>query len=260
MPAAAHPVPRSRATKPVPRRRAIKPVPRYRAIKQAIAGLLRDGKWKHGQAIPSEPQLAARFDASIGTVRKAIDGLVDEGILVREQGRGTFVRSHTRDTMLEAFFNFVDAHGIKELPQVELLGFRRARCDRPSAERLGVAPGSAVLRMRHVLSLRGVPTLLDDIRMPAALVPGLTAQDLAERHWTIYALLQRRYGLTVVRVEEAIAAVPADADAAQHLRVRHGTPLLHITRTAFAYGGRAVDTRVRRVRTGAWTYRSVLGR
>ena len=239
---------------------AARAVPRYRQLKQAIAGLLRDGKWKHGQAIPSEPQLAARFAVSIGTVRKAIDGLVDEGILVREQGRGTFVRSHTRDTMLEAFFNFVDARGVKELPQVELLSFRRGRCDPASAARLGIRPGSAVLRIRDVLRLRGVPTLLDDIRMPAALVPGLTAQQMSERHWTIYALLQSRYGLTVVRVEETLEAVRADAEAARHLQVAPGTPLLRIARTAFAYGGRAVDTRVRWVRTGAWKYRSVLGR
>lgn len=235
------------------------PLPRYRQIKQELTELLRQGKWRHGQAIPSEPLLAQRFAASIGTLRKAVDELVAENILVREQGRGTFVKSHTRDYMLNAFFQLVDADGRKELPRVELLSFARWRADVKTAERLGIARGSAVLRVRNLLSLDGRPTVYDDIRLPAARFPDLTAKALAERDTTIYGLMQQRYGITVVRIVEHLDAVAAAADVAALLGLPSGAPLLRIVRTACSHGGEPTDTRLRYVRTGARRYESVLG-
>lgn len=234
-------------------------LPRYREIKQRLADLLREGKWRHGQAIPSEPQLAHRFDASIGTIRKAIDELVAENILVREQGRGTFVKSHTRDYMLNVFFQLVDVDGKKELPRIELLSFERMRADARTAEQLNIAPGAAVLRIRNRLELDRRPTIVDDIRLPAARAPGLTARELAERDTTIYGLLQQKYGITVVRIVEHLEALPAPAEIATLLGVERGTPLLRIVRVAHAYSGEPTDVRVRWVRTGARRYESVLG-
>ncbi|MBA3590405.1 MAG: GntR family transcriptional regulator [Methylibium sp.] len=238
---------------------ASKPLPRYRQIKQQLAELLREGKWRHGQALPSEPLLAQRFGASIGTVRKAIDELVAENIVVREQGRGTFVKSHTRDYMLNVFFQLVDDAGRKELPRHQLLSFVRWRADVKTAERLGVAPGSAVLRLRNLLALDGKPTVYDDIRLPAARFAGLTANELSERDTTLYGLMQQRFGITVVRIVEHLEAVAAPADVAALLAVTAGHPLLRIVRTGYSYGGEAADTRLRYVRTGARRYESVLG-
>jgi GntR family transcriptional regulator len=236
-----------------------KALPRYRQIKQALAELLREGKWRHGQAIPSEPLLAQRFGASIGTVRKAIDELVAENIVVREQGRGTFVKSHTRDYMLNVFFHLVDEEGRKELPRIRLLSYARGRADAKTAQRLGVAPGAPILRVRNLLTLDGRPTVYDDIRLPAARFPDLTANELSDRDTTIYGLMQQRFGITVVRIIEHLEAVAAPRDIAQLLRVPAGYPLMKIVRTAFSYGGEATDTRERYVRTGKRRYESVLG-
>jgi GntR family transcriptional regulator len=236
-----------------------RPLPRYRQVKQRLAELLREGKWRHGQAIPSEPLLAQRFGVSIGTLRKAIDELVAENILEREQGRGTFVRSHTRDYMLNVFFQLVDADGRKELPQIELLSFARWRADAGTAERLRLAPGSPVLRLRNLLTLDGRPTVYDDVRLPAARFGGLTARELSERDMTLYGLLQQRFGITVVRIVEHLEAVAATRDIARLLGVPAGHPLLRIVRTAYSHGGEPTDTRLRWVRTGARRYESVLG-
>lgn len=236
-----------------------KSLPRYREIKHQLAELLRQGKWRHGQALPSEPLLAQRFAASIGTVRKAIDELVAENIVVREQGRGTFVKSHTRDYMLNVFFQLVDDEGRKELPRSELLSFARWRADAKTAERLGVAAGSTVLRLRNLLTLDGQPTIYDDIRLPAARFAGLTANELSERDTTIYGLLQQRFGITVVRIVENLDAVAAPRDIAALLSIAAGHPLLRIMRTAYSYGGEPAETRMRYVRTGARRYESVLG-
>jgi GntR family transcriptional regulator len=234
-------------------------LPRYRQVKQQLAELLREGKWRHGQAIPSEPLLAQRFGVSIGTVRKAVDELVAENILEREHGRGTCVRSHTRDYMLNVFFQLVDAGGRKELPQIELLSFARWRADAGTVDRLRLTPGSPVLRLRNLLTLDGRPTVYDDVRLPAARFSGLTARELSERDMTLYGLLQQRFGITVVRIVEHLEAVAATRDIARLLGVPAGHPLLKIVRTAYSHGGEPTDTRLRWVRTGARRYESVLG-
>ena len=123
----------------------------YRSVKQQITEALGSGKWKHGQKIASEPQLAARFGVSVGTVRKAIGELEAENILVREQGRGTFVVSHTRDYMLNVFFRIVDADGHKELPTVSLIGMKRGRADRSTAALLDLAPRAPVIDIEALL-------------------------------------------------------------------------------------------------------------
>ena len=143
--------------------------PLYRDVKQQLTDALRSGKWKHGQKIASEPQLAERFGVSVGTVRKAIGELEAENILVREQGRGTFVVSHTRDYMLNVFFRIVDADGQKELPTVALLGMKRGRADRSTAALLKLTPRAPVIDIEALLSLKGRPTILDRIRLPAQL-------------------------------------------------------------------------------------------
>ena len=179
-----------------------------------------------------------------------------ENILEREQGRGTFVRSHTRDYMLNVFFQLVDAEGRKELPQIELLSFARWRADAGTAQRLRLAPGSPVLRLRNLLTLDGQPTVYDDVRLPAARFAGLTARELSERDITLYGLLQQRFGITVVRIVEHLEAVAATRDIARLLGVPAGHPLLKIVRTAYSHGGEPTDTRLRWVRTGARRYES----
>ena len=208
----------------------------YRSVKQQITEALGSGKWKHGQKIASEPQLAARFGVSVGTVRKAIGELEAENILVREQGRGTFVVSHTRDYMLNVFFRIVDAENHKELPTVSLIGMKRGRADRRTAALLNLAPRAPVIDIEALLSLKGRPTIFDRIRLPA-----------------------QRFGITVVRADERITAVAAGEREARLLGVARGTPLLRIQRVAYTYKDVPVDARVRLVDSSRHGYLSVLG-
>ena len=107
--------------------------PLYKDVKRQMMEALTRGEWKPGEAIPAERRLSERYGISIGTVRKAIDELVAENILIRQQGRGTFVASHNRDRMLFYFFHIVAEQGPKEYPDVELLSFARAKADRAAA-------------------------------------------------------------------------------------------------------------------------------
>lgn len=231
----------------------------YKGLKRHITDALRLGKWKHGQKIASEPQLAARYGVSVGTVRKAIGELVAENILVREQGRGTFVVSHTPDYMLNAFFRIVDRSGHKELPSMSMLAMKRARADRETARALRLEPRASVIEIETLLSLQGAPTILDRMRLPPGLFPEMSERVFATRDGTVYGMFQQRFGITVVRTEEFITAVAADERQSRLLLVERGAPLLNIHRTAFTYKDVPVDYRVRVVNSTQVGYLSVLG-
>lgn len=235
-------------------------VAQYRRVKQQITEALRQGKWKHGQRIASEPQLAARYGVSVGTVRKAVGELEAENILVREQGRGTFVVSHTRDYMLNVFFRIVDHDGRKELPTMQLLSMKRGRADRLTAERLRLAPRAAVVDIEALLSLQQRPTILDRIRLPARMFEELGEHLFKTRDGTLYGLFQERFGITVVRADEFITAVAAGEREARLLGVARGAPLLRILRTAYTYKDVPVDLRVRLIDASHHGYSSVLGK
>jgi GntR family transcriptional regulator len=103
---------------------------RYKEVKSAVLGALAAQEWKGGEAIPSEKRLAERFGVSIGTLRKAIDELCAENILVRHQGLGTFVAMHQRDRHFFRFFRIVRRDGDKTYPVVSLVNFRRTKASR----------------------------------------------------------------------------------------------------------------------------------
>jgi GntR family transcriptional regulator len=228
--------------------------PIYKEVKRRMLAALAAGEWGPGEAIPSETRLAERFGIAIGTLRKAIDELVGENVLVRQQGRGTFVATHSRDRMLFLFFNIVRHDGAKEYPAIELLGFRRTRADADTAERLQIAPRAPVLAYRNLLRLRGRPVIVDDITVPADLFPGLTAERLRDRTNTLYHLYQHVFGLSVVRTAEAVRAVAAPADIAALLGVADAAPLLRVRRIAYTLSDRPVELRHSHVDTAEHEY------
>src|SRR6185436_21021943 len=136
--------------------------PLYKEVKIRLTRGLAAGDWKPGEAIPSESRLAERFDVSIGTIRKAIDELVAERILLRQQGRGTFVATHTEDRTLFYFFHIVGKDGSREVPTTDLLSFRKSRANALEAEKLAIPRDAAVCRIQNVLKLSGDAVLFDE--------------------------------------------------------------------------------------------------
>jgi GntR family transcriptional regulator len=234
--------------------------PLYKDVKRQLMEALTCGEWKPGEAIPSERRIAERFGISIGTVRKAIDELVAENILIRQQGRGTFVATHTRDRLLFYFFHIVPEQGPKEYPEVELLSFVRGKAERGVADRLQIEAGDPVLRIRNALRLAGKRMIVDDITVSAQRFPGLSEKRFRERPSTIYNLYQDIYGISVVRSSERLRAVAADAEIAQLLGIAPGAPLLQIRRIALAYNDLPVEFRISHVNTAGYEYFSDLGR
>jgi len=228
--------------------------PMYKRIKQQLTDSLASGEWKPNEAIPSEARLAQQFDVSIGTIRKAIDELVAEKILVRQQGRGTFVAAHTQDRFLYHFFHIVADDGVRRFPTTELLAFRKERCDEGVAERLGLGRNARVVHFRNLLRVDGAPVEVNDIYLDAERFPDLSRDLLASRPGTIYHLYQDRYGINVIRTSERLRAAAAGPEEAELLELPPGAPVLAIERTAFTYGDVPVEVRRSLVNTEHHVY------
>jgi GntR family transcriptional regulator len=228
--------------------------PLYKDVKRRMMEALAEGEWRPGDAIPAERRLSERYGLSIGTVRKAIDELVAENMLIRQQGRGTFVATHNRDRMLFYFFHVVPLEGPKQYPEVGLLAFGRAKADRAEAEALAIEPGEPVHRIRNLLRLAGRPAIVDDITLAVARFPTLTERQFRDRPSTIYNLYQDAFGISVVRTSERLRATLADADTARLLGIAPGAPLLSIRRVALGYNDAPVEYRVSQVDTDHCEY------
>lgn len=234
--------------------------PLYRKVRNELTDSIAHGVWNPGEAIPSESNLAAQFGVSIGTLRKAVDALVAEQLLVRQQGRGTFVTTHNARRLMFHFFHIVGEDGAKRFPEVTTLEFKNGRADAECARQLDIPPADKVIHIRNLLQLDGKPVIVDDITLPAALFPGLTEKIFASRDNTIYHLYQSRYGINVLRTREKLRAIAAPRDVAALLGVAQQSPILEIRRVALTYRDKPVEWRVSRVNSAAHEYENMFGK
>ncbi|HET7729218.1 MAG TPA: GntR family transcriptional regulator [Usitatibacter sp.] len=234
--------------------------PLYEQVRARLIEGISAGEWKAGAALPAESRLARAFGVAIGTLRKAVDSLVAERVLVRRQGKGTFVTEHDGRRLLFHFFHIAGRDGAKAYPEVRTVSFGRDRADAEEAAALQVAPHEKVIRIRNVLSLAGAPVVVDDVTLPAELFPGLSEKIFLARDNTIYHLYQSRYGINVLRTDEQLRAVLAPRDIAGLLELEAGAPVLEIRRVAYTFRDRPVELRLSRVDTRRHHYHNTLGK
>jgi GntR family transcriptional regulator len=235
-------------------------MPLYRAVERALLGAVEAAAFAPGDALPSEAALAAAFEVSIGTVRRAVDELAAEHVVVRRQGRGTFVATHDAGRLMFQFFHVERGDGRREMPQVELLSFQRGRAGEEAAQRLQLRPGDSVIEVENVLRLQGKAVIHDRLTLPAGLFRGLSERRLRERGGTIYRFYQLEFGITVLRALERARAVAADRASARVLGVAVGAPVIEVRRTALSFNDRPVEFRVSVVDTAHHDYVNVLSR
>jgi GntR family transcriptional regulator len=218
-------------------------LPLYRQIKSLLVQRLQQGEWKPGEPIPSEMDLAARFQVSQGTVRKAVDELAAENLLVRRQGKGTFVATHTEPRAQFRFLRLVPDKGEVVPAHSTFLECRRTKAGTEVAQLLQLRTGDAVVYLRRLLSMSAQPLVLDEIWLPGGLFKGLTPERLAEYRGPLYGLFESEFGTRMIRADERIRAVPATDDIAALLAVAPGSALLLVDRVSFTYGDRPVEVR-----------------
>ena len=216
--------------------------PLYAQVREALIERIRTGAWAPGQLIPNEFDLAAEFGVSQGTARKALDALSSDGLVVRRQGRGTFVVEHTPANVLFRFFNIFDDAGAQVRPASPAACPVSALANSDEQAALGLTASDRVIRIGRVRTRDGQPFVQETLTLPDAMFPGLA--DRTEIPNTLYDLFQREFGILVARGDERITAVVAGPREAQDLGVELGTPLLRISRIAYGLDDKPVEWRV----------------
>jgi len=216
----------------------------YVQIRELLERALEAGEWPPGTVIPSEIELASRFGVSPGTVRKAVGTLAGANVLVRRQGKGTFVATHTEEKSSNFRFLRIRANdGHHEYPVSRLVDLRRGKASAESARLLAMKSGDGIFVLRRILEYGGTPAVLDEVTLPAALFAGLTRARYAAYPGSMYGFFETEFGVRMLRAEERLHAVAADRSSAELLHVAPGTPLLAVDRVSYTYGDRPVELR-----------------
>ena len=232
--------------------------PLYQQIKGLILKSLESAEWRPGDLIPSEQELAVRFRVSPGTVRKAIDELASENLVVRRQGKGTFVATHSERHIQYRFLRLQPDAGEPIPAQRHVLECRRQRATAEVARAMGLKSGDPVIAVRRILAFEGVPTILEDIWLPGSPFKGLTLDALNADQGPMYAFFERSFGIRMVRAQEKIKAVAASDEIAPLLGVTAGQPLLCVERTSHTYNDVPMELRRGLYRTDSHHYRNEL--
>ncbi|MBX9907741.1 MAG: GntR family transcriptional regulator [Beijerinckiaceae bacterium] len=215
--------------------------PLYAQVKAMFIRRLADGVWAPGAGLPSEGQLAAEIGVSQGTVRKALDELAAENLLVRRQGRGTFVAEHDERRILFQFFKLVPDDGVARFPDSTVLAVAVGQADADERQALDLSSRADVIRIRRVRALDGVPLVLETVSLPRRLFGGIEAGPVPNN---LYGLYAARYGVTVANAREKLKAIALSADEAALLAVAPGTPALQVDRLALSLDGAPVERRL----------------
>lgn len=235
--------------------RSLKPKPLYRQVRDELVRRIVEGAWAAGQAIPSEFEIAADLGVSQGTVRKALDEMAAERLVVRLQGKGTFVARHDDARILFQFFRLLPDTGEVRFPESRVLGVTARPATRADAQALGIAAGAPVIAFERVRFLDATPCILERIVLSEAMFPGLAERGLPNNLYDLYATA---FGVTIAGATERLKAMVAGPHEAEHLAVAPGTPLLVVDRIATALDGRIGEWRVSICRTDHWHYKAEL--
>ena len=197
--------------------------PLYGKVEEVLASEIARGDHRPGDRLPSEDELLARFGVSRITVRRAIQNLIQRGVVEIQRGRGTFVlapKVSQELTRLTGFVEDMDTHGRKASARV-------------------VSKGARVMRIERVRLADAVPMSFDETYLPLEIGKEIVRNDLRVR--PIFTLLEEKYGIPLTEAEYSLEAAAASAHVAGALNVPEGAPIFRIERTSFTTSGRPID-------------------
>lgn len=233
--------------------------PLYRQIKDHMVRSLEVGEWGPGEVIPSESELAVRFQVSQGTVRKAVDELAAENFLIRRQGKGTFVATHDDPRSFYRFLRLMPDEGEAQQVHSHPLSCHKMAAGNEVSAVLGISSDAEVIHIVRTLNFDEKAVVFDDIYLDADLFPGLALEALQASENSLYSFFETQFGVRMVRAEERIRAVAASAEIGGSLDLPEGSPLLLVERVAYTYGDRPVEWRRGFYSTVRHHYLNVLG-
>lgn len=217
------------------------PLPLYYQLKQALLSDIKHRGLQPGDRIPGDHELERRYEVSRTVVRQALSDMEAAGVIIRVNGKGTFI-AHPKTVeglaqSLTGLFEDAAARGAELVSEVRRLEVVEA--ESRQAELLQVDVGTPLIALERLRFLDGEPWALTITHLPFALAPGLLDEDM--RRQSLYLLLESRYGVQLTRGRRSIEATTADADLARSLRVPRGSALLVIRNVSFGVNGHPVE-------------------
>jgi GntR family transcriptional regulator len=214
--------------------------PLYLQLRDALAARIACGEWKPGIAIPSEGDLAREVGVSKGTMRKSLDLLEGEGLLIRRQGRGTFVVDPGSQGPGQRFNNFRLANGAPADGNASTLDIAVAEASTSECERLQLTTGDKVYRIRRIRLRQDRAFMIERVSLPVALFP-----QLVERRLRSHRLVEiaQAYSVLLGNSVECVLAGTCSPSAAEALNTGLGTPVLILDRVIRTRDGRPAEWR-----------------
>ena len=232
--------------------------PLYEEVKKKITISLIEGKWSPGDLIPSEIELAISYNVSQGTIRKAIDELSAESILIRRQGKGTYVATHNEENTQLRFLRLTSNLGLKEKLNNKIISFEKEKATNKIAKILNMSPASTIFSLTRLLTFNEKPLILDVIKIPAQSFKGLTEQMIIESKGAMYRMYEANFGVRMLRADEKIKAITANLENASLLNLKENCPLLSVERISYTYENKPLEWRLGLCVTDNHYYRSEL--
>lgn len=234
-------------------------VPLYGKVEELLASEIARGHLKPGDKLPSEDELLRRFEVSRITVRRAIQNLIQRGMVEIRRGLGTYVLAPVISQELSRLTGFVedmDTHGRKASARVLSQGVIEANAE--VARQLGVIKGTRVMRIERVRLADSVPMSFDETYLPLEIGKQIAKNNLRVK--PIFALLEEKYGIPLTEAEYRLEAAAAPARVAEALRIPEGFPIFRIERTSFTEGGHPIDYEILSYRSDLIRFVTRLGR
>ena len=229
-------------------------LPLYQRLREEMLAKIAAGEWTPGAPIPTEAELTRQYGVAIGTVRKAVDTLVSEGLLLRSQGRGTFVRRPNFDASLARFFRQVNASGGREIPASRILAKALQTPSQPVASALELQDGEQVIHMERLRMVEGRTLFHEDIWLPAKRFGALLEMDSERFGELLYPFYEKQCGQCIASAKETLTVGAADHAMAQSLSIEEGAPMVIIERTALGYDRRPLEYRLSRAAADGFRY------
>ncbi|MFL5705119.1 MAG: GntR family transcriptional regulator [Ktedonobacteraceae bacterium] len=224
-------------------RQAIDPnssIPLYVQLKEILREQIHTETWKPGDRIPSEAEIREYFAVSRATVRQAITELEQDGLLVRQQGRGTFVRKPKIEWTLRNFYSYTQDLTERGLhPETRLLMFEVVLRKAIAREVFGLEEKEPLIKLVRLRLAAGDPLMLETTYLPECFVPGLVEEEV--RTHALYTLLEEKYGMRLERAMESFEPILVDEFASKMLEVPKGSPALYLERIGALADGRRVE-------------------
>lgn len=226
--------------------------PLYRQVYDIIINKVAEGVWRPGEAIPSEHALARELGVSQGTMRKVLDALTAEKLLVRHQGKGTFIAENTQERSLFRFFRMVRPGGERVTPTMGEQGVRVRVARVADQQKLDLAKGAKVVEINRVRLVDGKPTIRETIILPSILFPKI--EERMPLPNTLYSLYQTDFGINIVSANEELRADLSTQEDQRLLNAPAGASILCIDRLALSLQDRKVEWRISRIYARDLTY------